>query len=285
MSDNELGQLFRLIFEWQMGNASFEDSEEISPTVRMAFAFMKHQFHLDNAKYQKTVERNQRNGEFGGRPKSVVTEQIENPTKPKKPTGLFENPTKPKKPDNGNDNEKDNGNDNDLERIVAHFNATFKTSVKSQAGFKANYLHWAKIHDRDKIMRAISNARDDPFWRDALTPTILFRRKNKNKEDVDYIEDFANRNRGRPENTERKRQLDDEKKLLERKKQLEALKQNFDRRYYDQKYGPNGWRNFSLGKEEIPGVHILTRDDRQAAWSAFEAQHPAEAQEINQLTN
>lgn len=42
-------------------------------------------------------------------------------------------------------------------------------------------------------MKAIDAARQDNFWKDKLTLTILFRRKSPQGEDVDYIEDISNR--------------------------------------------------------------------------------------------
>ena len=88
LSDEDLGLLFRSIFNYQING--------IEPTntsrIYMAFQFFKNQFRLDNDKYQKVVNRNKTNGLNGGRPKTQDN--------PNNPVGF----QKPKKADNDNDN-------------------------------------------------------------------------------------------------------------------------------------------------------------------------------------
>jgi len=92
LSDEDLGQLFRCIFLYQI--------KEIEPAntsrIYMAFQFFKNQFRLDNKKYLVVVNRNKNNGLKGGRPKTQDN--------PKNPVGYL----KPKKADNDNDNDNDN---------------------------------------------------------------------------------------------------------------------------------------------------------------------------------
>ena len=93
LSDEDLGQLFRHIFLYQISGI-----EPINTSrVYMAFQFFKNQFRLDNEKYLNVVNRNKINGINGGRPKTQDN--------PKNPVGYL----KPKKADK--DNEKDNVND------------------------------------------------------------------------------------------------------------------------------------------------------------------------------
>lgn len=116
LTDEQLGRLFRAIFEYQMGN-----EVNIENDIRIAFEFFKNQFRVDDKKYQKVIERNKNNGKKGGRPK--------NPKEPKKPSGLFGNPKEPKKADNDNDNDNENDNDNDNENnnvVVDFFNNNFR---------------------------------------------------------------------------------------------------------------------------------------------------------------
>jgi hypothetical protein len=91
LSDEDLGQLFRFIFLYQI--------KEIEPPntsrIYMAFQFFKNQFRLDNEKYLVVVNRNKNNGSKGGRPKTQDN--------PKNPVGYL----KPKKADNDNDNDND----------------------------------------------------------------------------------------------------------------------------------------------------------------------------------
>jgi hypothetical protein len=91
-----------------------------------------------------------------------------------------------------NQNTKDRENEN-LQEIMEFYNQVFNKNVNSSKGFEANFRKWIQIHDVEKIKGAIENARRDKFWRDKMTLTILFRIKNGNKEDVDYIEDLSSR--------------------------------------------------------------------------------------------
>lgn len=90
LKDEELGLLFRAIFDHQNGL----DIKISSPQVAMAFAFFKNQFVLDRAKYQLVIDRNKSNGSKGGRPKTQKTQ-----ANPKNPVGFQE----PKKPEKEND--------------------------------------------------------------------------------------------------------------------------------------------------------------------------------------
>ena len=111
LSDEQLGKLFRAIFNYSSTGEITEDKE-----ILIAFMFIKNQLDLDNEKYQKICERNKLNGLKGGRPK-----------KPKKPSGLFGNPTIPKKPDNDNDNDNDNKKENNKKKKFGEFNNVLLT--------------------------------------------------------------------------------------------------------------------------------------------------------------
>jgi len=91
LSDEDLGQLFRYIFLYQINQIEPPNTSR----VYMAFQFFKNQFRLDDAKYLKVVNRNKTNGLNGGRPKTQDN--------PKNPVGF----SKPKKADNDNENDND----------------------------------------------------------------------------------------------------------------------------------------------------------------------------------
>ncbi|KUK77200.1 MAG: Uncharacterized protein XD93_0481 [candidate division WS6 bacterium 34_10] len=80
-----------------------------------------------------------------------------------------------------------------LKEIVSFYNELFDKNISSTKGFEKNYDFWKEIHGIEKIRKALENARKDKFWKDKMTLTILFRRKNPNGEPVDYIEDLSNR--------------------------------------------------------------------------------------------
>ena len=91
LSDQNLGKLFRAIFEYH------NDKElKLEPEVQMALNFLKKQFNLDHLKWEKKVAAQRANGEKGGRPKS--SDGIDSgEEKPNQTHGNFKNPPKPKK--------------------------------------------------------------------------------------------------------------------------------------------------------------------------------------------
>ena len=89
LNDEQMGKLFRSIFEYQINGVECTDIE-----ISMAFQFFKNQFVLDDKKYQKRLEANRANGKRGGRPKPMGSE--ENREEAKEPNGLIGNPKEPK---------------------------------------------------------------------------------------------------------------------------------------------------------------------------------------------
>lgn len=83
--------------------------------------------------------------------------------------------------------------DRDLLFLVELYNNLFQKNIHSYKGFEANYEYWKDIHSLDKMKIALQNARLDKFWKNKMTLTILFRRKNTRGENVDYIEDLSQR--------------------------------------------------------------------------------------------
>ena len=104
LSDQNLGKLFRAIFEYH------NDKElKLEPEVQMALNFLKKQFQLDHIKWVKKVTAQRANGEKGGRPKS--SDGIDSgEEKPNQTHGYFKNPTKPKKAEKGKGKEKEKVN-------------------------------------------------------------------------------------------------------------------------------------------------------------------------------
>ena len=100
LSDQNLGKLFRAIFEYH------NDKElKLEPEVQMALNFLKKQFQLDHIKWEKKVAAQRANGEKGGRPKS--SDGIDSgEEKPNQTHGNFKNPTKPKKAEKEKEEEK-----------------------------------------------------------------------------------------------------------------------------------------------------------------------------------
>ena len=107
LSDQNLGKLFRAIFEYH------NDKElKLEPEVQMALNFLKKQFKLDQRKWEKKVAAQRANGKKGGRPISSVGVDSEE-EKPNQSHGYFKNPTKPKKAEKG----KGKGKEKEKEKV------------------------------------------------------------------------------------------------------------------------------------------------------------------------
>lgn len=138
LSIEDKGHLLDAIFKYQI-----EGIEPMNTSrIYMPFMFFKNQFRLDDAKYQKIVERNKLNGSKGGRPR--------NPKQPKKPSGLSgnpKNPSEPKKPDN----EKDNVNEKEKEfkELVFYFSNQYP--LKTLNDFFDYWSEWNKSKTKMKF--------------------------------------------------------------------------------------------------------------------------------------
>lgn len=97
MDNEQLGKLYRTLFETAMGN-----DPKIDDDIKIPFGFINNQMVLDIEKYNNKCLKNKENGKLGGRPKKDTSLENE---KPKKPNGYFENP-------NENENENENYNYN-----------------------------------------------------------------------------------------------------------------------------------------------------------------------------
>lgn len=87
LSDEELGKLIRFIFEYEKTKII----PKMERDLLMVFNFIKVDLDNGTENYNKTCERNRNNGKKGGRP-------VNNPDKPKKPSGLLKTHLNPKKP-------------------------------------------------------------------------------------------------------------------------------------------------------------------------------------------
>lgn len=102
LSDEQLGRLFRLIFEKQLGNEVVLDKD-----IEIAFNFINNQLLVDAEKYEETSKKRSDAGKKGGAPKGN-----KNASKIAQTTKSNKNKQNKLK-DNDNDNDKDNDNVND----------------------------------------------------------------------------------------------------------------------------------------------------------------------------
>jgi hypothetical protein len=121
LPDEVLGRLLRAIFNYQISGVEPDKTSD----VYMIFLFFKNQFRLDNIKYDKTCEKNSKNGSLGGRPKKPKETQ-RNPT-------VSEEPKKADK-DNGKDKEKEKDNEiNDTLNFEKFWSIYPKKKAKADA--------------------------------------------------------------------------------------------------------------------------------------------------------
>jgi hypothetical protein len=95
LSDERAGKLFKILLSYCADEQPTTEDE----VVDMVFEHFKGILKRDLKKYETVIERNQKNGLKGGRPKTQIN-----------PVGYLEtqeNPSKPKKPDTDNDTDTD----------------------------------------------------------------------------------------------------------------------------------------------------------------------------------
>lgn len=75
--------------------------------------------------------------------------------------------------------------------IISFFNEVMGKKLKVVDEKAVDY--WTKLYSLEEIKQAIERIPGDPFWKDKMDLTLLFRRKNPQGEAVDYIGQLINR--------------------------------------------------------------------------------------------
>lgn len=187
LSDDELGKLIRAIFEYEINNVL----PNLDKTIMMAFNFIKTDLDRNSNHYDSICERNRNNGLKGGRPRN-----------PNNPLGILvtqQNPEKPKKAkDNININIKDKDSNNSetfefANKYLTKWNEVFGTQYTATRQIEKPLSEWLKDHPIEKILEAIGNIKNDPYWKNEnVEPIWLLRFKDPKGEPVDRIEKFFN---------------------------------------------------------------------------------------------
>lgn len=102
LTDEQLGRLFRAVFQWQITGEADRDPDEV---VNMALAFITNQFRIDNEKYLERCEMNRANANirWGKGKNAIASNRIQS-----HPNECDPMQTMPNDNENGNDkgNEK-----------------------------------------------------------------------------------------------------------------------------------------------------------------------------------
>lgn len=153
LTDEQSGQLFRKIYEYNKENKPKETqkTQSVISVIDLVFIPFKLQFDRDLEKYERVCERNKNNGKLGGRPKN-------------------ENPKKPKKADSDNDSDSDSDNDskNDNKKnmpTLEEFLNYAKIKISEINGnyqllefsVKSKYEQWSELGWVDGYGRKIKN--------------------------------------------------------------------------------------------------------------------------------
>ena len=200
LSDEELGQLMRAIFQYEKDGTE----PKFIGLLKMAFSFIKGNLNRDKQKYDKRCETSAINGKKGGRPSNKKPNEKPN-----------EKPKKPKKADidneidndNDTDNEIDNDividndNDNELIDLFSFFEKEFGQTISSTTYQKL--LSYQKEFDDELIKQAIrecvySNVRTVNYlngilnnWKgEGILTYSQWLQKSKKKETNESVEYF-----------------------------------------------------------------------------------------------
>jgi hypothetical protein len=76
--------------------------------------------------------------------------------------------------------------------LLGHFNKVMGRNCTNVDSYLTNLSYWLTIYSKEQIAKAISRMPKHQFFSKLETPVTLFRRKNQNREDVDYIGQLLN---------------------------------------------------------------------------------------------
>ena len=277
LTDEELGQLFRLIFEYQ-NNPENPMGLVANPAVKMAFNFIANQFRVDANKYEKRVQANQENGKLGGRPPKVQN--------PENPMGFEETHQNPNEKEKEKDNEKEKEKVKDKEaEIDILFSEFWGLYPEKKNKKKARALYGKLYKNHEQIMaglrdyvghhkflegkKKLDNRVFIPFWKH---PTTWL--NNACWED-EYGQEYK-KEQDRIKANEAAREFEAREKI---RKEADNRFSAFRKNYLDNKFGVNNWTMFKPFKR--PGAPEDTRimisehpEVNQEVAEAFKAQNP-----------
>ena len=127
MSDEEIGQWFRAIVEFQIDKCI---PENLDPKIDLLFDLFKRQFEKDDKKYQKRVNANRRTAQKNKKNKGQNYEWS-----PMESSGKVGNQSQPmvtdKDKDKGKDKGKDKDKDNTLDTMMENPRRTAKIEIQN----------------------------------------------------------------------------------------------------------------------------------------------------------
>ena len=153
MSNEELGELFRAILSYANGG----EVSITSPTVGIAFSFIKIDLDAFQEEYEAKCRRAVENGKKGGRPKTE--ENLNNRV------GFLENQTEPKKAERIGKDRIGNINKTYMAKTFEYFWDSYPKKVAKQSALKV----WMKLKPNDElvdtIIKAVERQKRSETWK------------------------------------------------------------------------------------------------------------------------
>ena len=154
LTDEQVGKLFRAIFDYEIDNKEPNFTGEL----KIAFRFIKKDLDINLNKYENICERNRKNGQKGGAPKGNQNARKQ--------------PKQPKQPDNDNEYDNDNDNEYDYDNIEE----SKKESKEKENNNLVSHAHTHEKMSYDDIFREFGV---EPLLKDVLIEFIRHCQMNK----------------------------------------------------------------------------------------------------------
>lgn len=188
LSGDECKELLMAIFDFET-----IETDSLSPIVKIAFLPIKNQLKRDSEKWQKEIKSRSDAGKKG------MASRWHNKRITKHNSVI---PVITKISDNVTVNVNDNVINKDSSRVetldnankyLTKWNEVFGTQYTATRQIEKPLTEWLKDHPIEKILEAIGNIKNDPYWKNEnVEPIWLLRFKDPKGEPVDRIEKFFN---------------------------------------------------------------------------------------------
>lgn len=183
LSDEQLGKLYRAIFEKQLGNEVV-----LSADIQIAFNFINNQMVVDTTKYNQMCENNRKNGAKGGAPKG--NQNAKKTTKTTETTECEKNNPKEKEKEKEKDKEKDNDKDIIITTTTSNNNKSCFVVVEEEFGRTLSSTEIEKIieledeYGTDKLKLAVKECCLNNVKKIAYLNGILKNWKDKTLDEI-----------------------------------------------------------------------------------------------------
>lgn len=196
---------------------NYPEERELSPIVKIAFIPIKNQLKRDMEKWEEKTKKRSDAGKKGMEKRWKKLKNRDKITNDNNVINGYQPITKITVNDNVNVNDNDininkyiskekhktyTTENLTIEQVSKRLEKLFNDATGKKSKIPPNVLknlaYWLETYEPNDIARAIRQIPKDDYWgvggkaEGAMTPTILFRKKNTAGEDVDYIGNLLN---------------------------------------------------------------------------------------------